>query len=68
MIKIGLFGAGGHLLKLFETIKSEVKCEIDIYDDKKKNTKLEKKRLKVRTFKDLVENKNYTVKFYIYRG
>ena len=36
MIKIGLFGAGGHCKVVFETIKSKVKCVIDIYDDKKK--------------------------------
>ena len=43
MIKIGLFGAGGHCKVVFETIKSKVKCKIDIYDDKKRILKLEKK-------------------------
>lgn len=44
MIKIGLFGAGGHAKVVYESIKSKLNCEIEIYDDKKKFIKLGKKK------------------------
>ncbi len=59
MIKIGLFGAGGHSKVVYESIKSKLKCEIDIYDDKKKFIKLGKKKIKLQgTIKDLIKKKN----------
>ena len=69
MIKIGLFGAGGHCKVVFETIKSKVKCKIDIYDDKKKNIKIGKKKIKIKgTFKDLVENRKLYSQIFISIG
>ena len=59
MIKIGLFGAGGHSKVVYECIKSKLKCQIDIYDDKKKFMKFGKKKIKLNgTIKDLIERKD----------
>ena len=59
MLKIGLFGAGGHSKVVYECIKSTTKCKIDIFDDKKKYIKIGVKKLKIQgNFKDLIKNKN----------
>jgi sugar O-acyltransferase (sialic acid O-acetyltransferase NeuD family) len=57
MLKIGLFGAGGHSKVIYECIKSTTKCVIDIFDDKKKYIKIGEKKLKIRgNFKKLVKD------------
>ena len=45
MIKISLFGAGGHSKVVYESIKSKLKCSIEIYDDEKKFIKLGDKKI-----------------------
>ena len=59
MIKIGLFGAGGHSKVVYESIKSKLKCEIDIYDDKKIYKTWEKKIKLQGTIKDLIKKNLY---------
>ena len=59
MIKIGLFGAGGHSKVVYECIQSTIKCKIDIFDDKIEYIKIGVKKLKIQgNFQDLIKKKN----------
>ena len=68
-IPILLIGAGGHCKVVLETIKSKVKCKIDIYDDKKKNIQIGKKKIKIKgTFKELVDKRKLYSQIFISIG
>ena len=69
MLKIGLFGAGGHSKVVYECIKSTTKCNIDFFDDKKKYIKIGKKRIKIKgNFKNLIKNKELYKNLFISIG
>ena len=69
MIKIALFGAGGHSKVVLECIQSASKCKIDIYDDKKKNIKIGDNNIKIKgSFKDLLKKKDYYSDIFISIG
>lgn len=69
MLKIGLFGAGGHSKVVYECIKSTTKCNIDFFDDKKKYIKIGKKRIKIKgSFKNLIKNKKLYKNLFISIG
>ncbi len=59
MIKIALFGAGGHSKVVYECVKSSTNFDIDIYDDKKKKIKIGKKKILIKgNFVKLLKKKN----------
>lgn len=69
MIRIALFGAGGHSKVVYECIKSSTNFDIDIYDDKKKNIKIGKKKILIKgNFVKLVQEKNLYSNIFISIG